>query len=106
MEDKMLKPRTGNLINQNEKYPRKDYMGISLDTKFFPKKSRSITIRKMVNCSECSGESIVSMTFDVKYLKKYIDSKPTKKRNKSLDKLMEALAKTPPPKSWKDKDKE
>ena len=90
-----------NNVVMNEKYPKRKYMSISVETKTIPKKSKTITIRKLVNCSECGGESIVSIDFDVKYLKKYIDKSLTRKREKNLDKLFEALVNTPPPKSWK-----
>ena len=88
-----------NLIADKEELSKRGYIVIPMDIK--PEKNKVITIRRLVSCSECGKDSIVSIKFDAKVLKKTLDEKKKTMTQKDFDKLFEALANTPPPKSWK-----
>ena len=62
---------------------------------------KSFTFRKLVHCSECNKENIISFTLDDKLLKKALKSTKTKSslKEKDLDKIFESLVSVSPPKS-------
>jgi hypothetical protein len=87
-----------NLVINKEELSKRGYIVLPMDV-IKPKKNKVITIRRLISCSECGGDNIVNIKLDAKALRKALDEKSM--TQKDFDKLFEALANTPPPKSWK-----
>jgi len=88
--------------NRDKENIKTEYRGVKMT--FFPEKT--LTLRKLIHCSKCNEENIISFTIDAKQLKKIFNKKGIS-RDKEIDKIFEALVSVPPPKSWKeDKEKE
>lgn len=72
---------------------------MSISRKFFPEKS--LVVWKILHCSECGKESIVSLNLNAKDLKNILDEKTTIKKE-DIDRILKDVFSVPP--LWKLKD--